>query len=121
VKELSELIGGLVFWTIVLIVVFGINPWSKAVDWIQQLRGKPPIFAKPRLRPALETPSAPKRRTRVSTGKVYAATAIVDGNVVQQNVVAGSETAARNLAAERLRVEPDEVDVAEIVDKVIRR
>ncbi len=29
--------------------------------------------------------------------------------------------AARNLAAERLRCEPDEVDVEPVIDKVIRR
>ncbi len=113
-KELTELAGTIFFWSLVSIILFGFNPWSRLIDGIQQLRGKPPIFHK-KLEP-------PKRRAgRLTTGKVYVATAVVDGNVVQEHIVAKSDEAAKNLAAERLRIEPEEVEVAEIIDKVVRR
>ena len=108
----------LVFWLIVgaAICVWGLefNPWSLAVDWIWKLRGKEPVFNKKRARKE-------KRVGALTQTRVFVTTGTKNGVVVQENVVARNEDAARDIAADHWRIEADDIDATELVDKALRR
>jgi hypothetical protein len=69
-------------------------------------------------RATIDAGSTPEGSTE---SRVFVATAVKDGNVVQESVVADDRPAAKRIAADHWRLQPEEVDAAELVEKVLRR